>query len=275
MTARARGKPRRRRGRPVTGSGNRQPAPSTVWLYGRHAVRAALQNPERNIRRVLVAREAGSGLADSLARILRRRGSGRAPEQRARDELDRLVGAGAAHQGVAIEADRLPEPDLEQLCQAAGPGTVAVGLDRVTDPQNIGAILRSAAAFDVAFLLMPDRHAPGETAALAKAASGALETVPVVRARRFAHTLGMLGTAGFVRLGLEPGGGDSLASARARIDAGCPLAIVLGAEGGGLRPRTRANCDALVSIPMRNDLGSLNVSAAAAVALYEVRRGGT
>lgn len=274
MTARARGKPRRHRGRPVTGSGSRHPAPSTVWLYGRHAVRAALQNPERNIRRVLVAREAGSGLAESLARTLRRRGSARAPEHRARDELDRLVGAGAAHQGVALEADRLPEPDLQQLCRSAGPGTIAVGLDRVTDPQNVGAILRSAAAFDVAFLLVPDRHAPGETAALAKAASGALETVPVVRARRFAHTLGMLGDAGFVRLGLEPGAGDSLVSAMARVDAGCPIAIVLGAEGSGLRPRTRANCDFLVSIPVRDDQGSLNVSAAAAVALYEIRRPG-
>ena len=274
MTTRTRGKPRRNRRRPVTGSGSRHTVPPTVWLYGRHAVRAALQNPERNIRRLLVAREAGPGLAEALARILRRRGTARVPEHCARDDLDRLVGAGATHQGVALEADRLPEPDLQQLCQAAGPGTVAVGLDRVTDPQNIGAILRSAAAFEVAFLLMPDRHAPGETAALAKAASGALETVPVVRARRFAHTLGMLGGAGFVRLGLEPGASDSLASAMARVEAGCPIAIVLGAEGSGLRPRTRANCDSLVSIPMRNDQGSLNVSAAAAVALYEVRRRG-
>ena len=268
----ARGRPRRDRRRPVTGPGRRPPA--AVWLYGRHAVRAALQNPERRVRRVLVAREAGAGLADSLARLLRRRGSAEVPELRARDDLDRLVGTGAAHQGVAAEADRLPEPDLRQLCRAAGPGTVAVALDRVTDPQNVGAILRSAAAFGAAFLLVPERHAPGETAALAKAASGALETVPVVRARRFAHTLGLLGDAGFVRLGLAPGAGDPLASAVARAAAGRPVAIVLGAEGSGLRPRTRANCDALVSIPMRDELGSLNVSAAAAVALYEVRRRG-
>lgn len=272
MTARARGKPRPNRRRPETGSGSRDAAPPAVWLYGRHTVRAALQNPARNLRRVVVAREAGPSLAEMLARILRKRGSALVPEHRARDDLVRLVGAGTTHQGVALEVDRLPEPDLQQLCQAAGPGTVVIGLDRVTDPQNIGAVLRSAAAFEAAFLLLPDRHAPGETAALAKAASGALETVPVVRARRFAHTLGMLGADGFVRLGLEPGAGDSLASAVARADTGCPVAIVLGAEGSGLRPSTRANCDSLVSIPMRNDQGSLNVSAAAAIALYEVRR---
>ena len=272
MTTRPRGS--RRRSRPGDGPRSlRTPSP-TIWLYGRHTVRAALQNPERRIHRVLVAQEAGRSLAESLARLLRRRASAPVPEARARQDIDRLVGAGATHQGVAIEVDRLPEPNLERLCRAAGPGTVAVCLDRVSDPQNVGAILRSAAAFGAAFLAMPERHAPGETASLAKAASGALEIVPVVRARRFAHALGILRASGFACLGLEPASPDSLAAAVARMNADKPIALVLGAEGSGLRPGTRANCDSLVSIPIRGDQGSLNVSAASAVALYELRRRG-
>ncbi len=244
----------------------------TLWLYGRHAVRAAVQNPRRRIRRLLVASEAGQALAASFGRLLKKAGSGLAIETVARDAIDHIVGGSTSHQGVALATEPLPGADLDALCRKAAEGTLAVGLDRVTDPQNVGAVLRSAAAFGAAFLVMPKRHSPGETAALAKAASGALETVPIVRAPNLRRAIGLMQGADFVCLGLDPKAPLEVAAAVAKVERRRPIALVFGAEGAGLREQTRAACDFLVSIPIRAEAGSLNVSAASAIALHEVRR---
>ena len=273
MSSRARGHPRSNRGRPANRSRKSQPrSPATVWLCGRHAVRAALQNPDRCIRRVLVAREAGDGLARACAHLLRKRGAALSPEDCARQTIDQLFVAGTVHQGLALETELLPSANLTRLCGEAGSGSIAVCLDRVTDPQNVGAVLRSAGAFGAAFLVLPERHAPGETAALAKAASGALETVPVVRARNLSQALRAMRESGFVCLGLDPTGPEPLVAAIGRIGGRRPVALVLGAEGRGLGPGTRTHCDALVSIAIVAAQGSLNVAATSAIALYEAGR---
>ncbi|MDE8343618.1 MAG: RNA methyltransferase, partial [Acidocella sp.] len=175
------------------------------------------------------------------------------------------LGREAVHQGVAVLADPLASPPLAQLLERPGPVLV---LDQVTDPRNVGAILRAAAAFGVAGLIMQDRHAPEESGALAKAASGALETVPVIRAVNIVRTLVALKAAGLWVVGLDAGGrvlrGENFAQRR--------LGLVLGAEGDGLRRLTRESCDEIVGLAMPGSMESLNVSAAAAIALYEVTR---
>lgn len=253
---------------PRRGGGPREP----VWLYGRHAVEAALANPARRIRRLLVAREAGEALAGRLARALRAHGARLRPERPARDEIGRRFGQGAVHQGIALEADPLPPARLDDACREASRGALAVCLDQVTDPQNVGAILRAAAAFGASFLVMPARNAPGETAALAKAASGGLERIPVVRAANLGAALDRMREAGFFRIGLDPEAGPALRDARERHRGRFAHALVLGAEGRGLRPGTRNRCDDLCRIPMRAGQGSINVAASCAVALYEFAR---
>jgi 23S rRNA (guanosine2251-2'-O)-methyltransferase len=171
-----------------------------------------------------------------------------------------------AHQGVALLADVLAPPSLAAVLERSGPIVV---LDQVSDPRNVGAILRSAAAFGAAAVVTQDRNAPEETGALAKAASGALETVPLLRAVNVARTLIALKAAGCWVVGLDAAGGvplagPSLASRR--------VALVLGAEGDGLRRLTRETCDELARLDMPGPMESLNVAAAAAVALYEIRR---
>ncbi len=232
-----------------------------VWLYGQHAVAAALANPSRRLRRLLVTEDAEQTLAQ------RQSPPWPLPAEKVdRGRLDHLLGRDIAHQGVALLADPLAPPLLKQALERPGPLVV---LDQVTDPRNVGAILRSAAAFGVAAVVTQDRNAPEETGALAKAASGALETIPLLRAVNIARTLIALKAAGCWVVGLDAGSkaalsGPGLAERR--------VALVLGAEGEGLRRLTRETCDEVAGLTMKGGMDSLNVSAAAAVALYELMR---
>ncbi|HEV2593881.1 MAG TPA: 23S rRNA (guanosine(2251)-2'-O)-methyltransferase RlmB [Sphingomicrobium sp.] len=227
-------------------------------LWGKHAVAAALDNPHRRVVRAWATREAAgimqfpSGVGVTLAEP---------------PDLGRLVPHDAPHQGVVIEVEPLEEIWLGDLLSSTPDIAVLLVLDQVTDPHNVGAILRSAAAFGAIGIVTQDRHSPPESGALAKAASGALERVPWARVVNLARSLEEIGEAGFWRIGLT---GDAETQLK---DALGPrrVALVLGAEGAGLRPNTRDHCDALARLPISDDIESLNVSNAAAVALYAAR----
>lgn len=257
----------RRPAHPGGGGGGGRPGIETprgaVWLHGQHAVAAALANPARRLRRLLATEEAESALRDRL--------SGHWPLQAERTErarLDHLLGRDTVHQGIALLADPLATPTLAQALERPGPVLV---LDQVTDPRNVGAILRSAAAFGCAAVIVQDRNAPEETGALAKAASGALEIVPLLRAVNIARTLIALKAANVWTVGLDAAAPAALSGA---AFAGRRVALVLGAEGEGLRRLTRETCDELAKLAMPGTMESLNVSAAATVALYELVRAG-
>jgi 23S rRNA (guanosine2251-2'-O)-methyltransferase len=235
---------------PVQGSGA---GGNRLWLYGDHAVRAALANPNRTRHRLVVAGEAPGSLPADVT-----------PEKMGRSEIEALLPRGAVHQGIALHVSRLPRRDLEALQAPAGRRAVAVMLDQVTDPQNVGAVLRSAAAFAAAGVIVQDRHAPEETGALAKAASGALETVPLIRTSNLARALDELKESGWWAVGLDQDGTTSLET----IDHE-RVVLVLGAEGSGMRRLVREHCDLVAAIPMQKSaIASLNVSNAAAIALY-------
>jgi 23S rRNA (guanosine2251-2'-O)-methyltransferase len=232
----------------------------TVWLYGQHAVAAALTNPARRLRRLMLTEEGEAALAQRQPPPWPLQ-----PERVERGRIDQLLGRDIAHQGAALLADPLASPSLQHALDRAGPILV---LDQVTDPRNVGAILRAAASFGAAAVITQDRNAPEETGALAKAASGALETMPLLRAVNIARTLIALKAANIWVVGLDAGGGTLAGSAF----AGRRVALVLGAEGTGLRRLTRETCDEIAGFAMQGAVGSLNVSAAAAVALYELTR---
>jgi 23S rRNA (guanosine2251-2'-O)-methyltransferase len=235
----------------------------TLWLYGIHAAAAALGNPNRRLRRLVLTLEAEAALAQRLPQPWPL-----TPERVERDRIDHLLGRDAVHQGVALLADPLSPPALHTVLEASGPVVV---LDQVSDPRNVGAILRSAAAFGAAAVITQDRNAPEESGALAKAASGALETVPLLRAVNIARTLIALKAANVWCLGLDAGAPLRLAGS---AFAGRRVALVVGAEGDGLRRLTRETCDELAKLAMPGDMESLNVSAATAIALYELGRAG-
>ena len=224
-------------------------------FWGRHAVAAALANGERNIVRIWATREAAAAL--EIDRSIPVTFADVA-------DLGRLVPHDAPHQGLVAEVERLPDILLADLLDEAADRRPLLVLDHVTDPHNVGAILRSAAAFDALGLVTQDRHAPPESGALAKAASGALETVPWARVVNLARALDEMAEAGFWRIGLT--GEAELALAEALGPK--RVALVLGAEGEGLRQNTEAHCDALARLPISGRIESLNVSNAAAVALY-------
>ncbi len=232
----------------------------SVWLHGLHPVAAALANPARRLKRLALTEEAEANLAARLPQPWPL-----APERIERARLDALLGRDTVHQGAALLADLLPPPALSAVL--ARPGPILV-LDQVTDPRNIGATLRSAAAFAAAAVVLQDRNAPEETGVMAKAASGALETVPLLRAVNLARTLVALKAAGLWIIGLDAAApvleGRALAERR--------IALVLGAEGDGMRRLTRETCDELCGLAMPGVMESLNVSAAATVALYELAR---
>jgi 23S rRNA (guanosine2251-2'-O)-methyltransferase len=186
-------------------------------------------------------------------------------------EIERLLPRGAVHQGVALLADPLPGLDLEEAAAPSGESALVVVLDRVTDPHNVGAIVRSAAAFGALAVVLTDRHAPAATGTLAKAASGAIEHVPIVRVPNLARALRQLGDLGYWRIGLDAGAALTLAAA---VKGQRRIALVLGAEGGGMRRLTGELCDAHARLPIGQAVESLNVSNAAAVALYECVRQG-
>jgi 23S rRNA (guanosine2251-2'-O)-methyltransferase len=249
-------RPARREGRRGTGSANG----GGVWLYGLHAVTAALGNPARHVRRLAATREGAAKLS--------RLAPAAAPDILDRQSLDRLLPPGAVHQGIALSADPLVQPDLEEIIARAAETATLVVLDQVTDPHNIGAVLRSAAAFGALAVLQTERGAPAATGIVAKSASGALEAVPLVAATNLARALERLKQESFWCVGLDGGAEQTLADAA----PGGRIALVLGAEGKGLRRLTREHCDLLVRLPTRPPFTSLNVSNAAAVALYELAR---
>lgn len=246
---------------------SKNPAWGGGWIYGRHAVIAALANPERQCRDLLLT----PGLAADLLQgpHALKLPDGLSPSTVPREEIDKLLARGTVHQGIALQADALPDPGIDAACQPAASGrSVVVVLDQVTDPRNVGAILRSAAAFHALAVITTDRHAPQPAGALAKAASGALEHVPYVRVSNLSRALDRLAVLGYWRLGLDGRAGQTLPEA----DSTGHVALVFGAEGGGLRHLTAQKCDFLVRLPMSERVESLNVSNAAAVALYELSR---
>ncbi len=234
------------------------------WLYGTHAVLAAIANPRRRCHRLLVTAQARHHLEGRPA------GATPAAQECERRDIERVLPAGAVHQGLATLADPLPEVAIEDVLDAVAgrPDSVVVILDQATDPQNIGAVLRSAAAFGAEAVVMPTRHAPETTAVLAKAASGALETVPLVRVTNLSRAMAQLKDAGLWCVGFDAGAAATLAEA----GLSGRLALVMGAEGTGLRRLTRESCDLLVRVPLTPAVESLNLSVAAAIALYEVAR---
>ncbi|RYY46631.1 MAG: 23S rRNA (guanosine(2251)-2'-O)-methyltransferase RlmB [Sphingomonadales bacterium] len=243
---------RPRRGhRPQTGSNSNRPR-----FWGRHAVTAALANPERRVRKIWGTREALGAL--DLPPVLPITYADVA-------DLARMVPTDAPHQGIVIEVDPLEEIWLGDLLeQGANDRRPLLVLDHVTDPHNVGAILRSAAAFDALGIVTQDRHAPPESGSLARAASGALELVPWTRVVNLARALDEIGEAGFWRIGLAGEANGTLSE----VMGDTRPALVLGAEGEGMRHNTAAHCDELARLPISPRVESLNVSNAAAIALY-------
>jgi 23S rRNA (guanosine2251-2'-O)-methyltransferase len=239
------------------------------WLFGVHPVEAALRNPRRRLHRLLLTAEAASRHV-ALTRLAQARAPAPRLETIDRELLGRRLPAGAVHQGLALLAEPLPAIDLYELCDdlADAPQAALIVLDQVTDPHNVGAILRSAAAFGARAVICTERHAAAETGVLAKAASGALEVVPLVGVANLARALATLKEAGVWCAGLAADATQTLAEAR----LSGRIAIVLGAEGSGLRRLTREHCDMLVRLPTQGPVAQLNVSNAAAVALYELAR---
>ncbi len=225
-----------------------------VILYGWHTVTMALANPRRRIRKLTLTENAARRLAEEgiETRLT--------PEIVRPQEIDRLLSPDAVHQGLLAEADPLPSPDIATLKQE---GMVLV-LDQITDPHNVGAILRSAAAFAVKAIVTTARHSPEATGVLAKAASGALELVPMVTVQNLARALTALNERGFQTVGLDSAGSADLSEIALRE----PLALVLGAEGKGLRQLTRETCSTVARLDMPGEIKSLNVSNAAVLARY-------
>ncbi len=235
-----------------------RPAPrardDVAILYGWHTVKAALDNPERRIRRLLATENAARRLAEEGTRLPLE------PEIVRPDAIVALAGHEAVHNGLYAEADPLPSPEIEDV---EGTGTVLV-FDQITDPHNVGAILRTAAGFEVSAVVTTARHSPEATGVLAKAASGALEYVPIVTVQNLARALTELKDRGYLVVGLDSTGDADLGEVAMRA----PLALVLGAEGKGLRQLTRATCDQVARLDLPGRIKSLNVSNAAALALY-------
>ena len=223
-------------------------------FWGRHAIEAALDNPNRVIKKISITREAlatleiPSDIAVVICDVA---------------DLGRVIPRDAPHQGMVADVDPLPDIWLGEILEQQSDRPLLL-LDQVTDPHNVGAILRSAAAFDAAAIITQDRHAPPESGVLAKSASGALEIVPWVRVVNLSRALDEIAEAGYWRIGLDGDAGDELESA---MGTG-KLALVMGAEGEGLRQNVYAHCDALARLPMSPRMESLNVSNAAAIALY-------
>lgn len=235
------------------------PTDGLVRLYGLHTVRAALDNPRRRIRNMLVTRNAAERLSITDIAALPFKAEMVEPK-----DIDRITGSDAVHQGVLIEAEPLKAKRLDAL----GDTKLVLVLDQVTDPHNVGAILRSAVAFGAGALITTARHSPQESGVLAKSASGALEHIDQIEVKNLADALGQLHEAGFQTIGLDSDGPAELE----QTFAGDKIALVLGAEGKGLRQKTRETVTSLARLDMPGAIRSLNVSNAAAVSLYAARK---
>ncbi len=249
---------RGRAGRMQGGRGSGRATQGHVRLWGRHAVEAALKNPDRVHRKLWATHEGVASLDGELPPDFPLELAG-APD------LDRLVARDAPHQGLVLECEALEDIHLSDVLDG-DPARPVVVLDQVTDPHNVGAIMRSAAAFDAAAIVTQDRHAPPEGGVLAKSASGALESLPWIRVVNLARALEDMAEAGYWRIGMDGEAEEDFASA---LPAG-PVAIVLGAEGEGMRHNIIQHCDNIARLPISSAMESLNVSNAAAIALYAV-----
>lgn len=232
------------------------------WLYGAHPVHEALKNPKRTLHRLIATSKAAEALPTDAKDRVR-------PELATSDEVSTMLPEGAVHQGLALHTAPLPELGLEDILSPFEESDAAplLILDQVSDPHNVGAIIRSAAAFGAAAVIVQDRHAPQITGTLAKSASGAVEHIPVIRVTNLARALEAVADAGYFRIGLAGEADQELG----KVTLGGKTAIVLGAEGPGLRRLTREKCDLLVKLPTHEPISSLNVSNAAAVALFAVQ----
>jgi 23S rRNA (guanosine2251-2'-O)-methyltransferase len=251
-------KPRSQRSRDRGHDRWRERQSDAVILYGWHTVTAALANPARKIRKLLAT--------ENAVRRLREDGIALPPtlEMVRPDVIAAQLTPDAVHQGLLAEADPLPSPEIEDL----GASAIVLVLDQITDPHNFGAILRTAAAFAVGAVITTARHSPQSGGVLAKSASGALEYVPIVHVQNLARALAALKERGFLLVGLDSEAAEEFADLELRA----PLALVLGAEGKGLRQGTRAGCDRLARLDLPGAIKSLNVSNAAALALYIASR---
>jgi 23S rRNA (guanosine2251-2'-O)-methyltransferase len=234
-----------------------QPPEDVAVLFGWHTVTAALHNPARRLRKLLTTENAARRLAEEKVPV------SLGPEIVRPDAIAARLPPDAVHQGIYAETDPLPSPPIEEL---ATDGVVLV-LDQITDPHNVGAIFRSAAAFAATAIVTTARHSPEATGVLAKSASGALEHLPLITVQNLARTLAALKARGFLVIGLDSSGEDDLDGLALRR----PLALVLGAEGKGLRQLTKETCDHVARLDLPGAIQSLNVSNAAAVALYIAR----
>jgi len=268
----ARGSSRRRRRSPPSADAADKRAGAVRWVYGRHAVAAALANPERRWHQLAVlAGQEQEARALVAAAAAVRGGDGEPIRILDRGGFTALLPEDAVHQGLALTVEPLAEPDLEDVLRHAATASgrsVIVLLDQVSDPQNVGAVLRSAAAFGALAVVLTVQGAPPVAGALAKAASGALESVPLVRVVNLSRALDRLKDAGFWICGLDETAPRTLAA----LDLGERVALVLGSEGGGMRRLVREHCDHLARLPTRAQQSTINVSNAAAVALYELVR---
>jgi 23S rRNA (guanosine2251-2'-O)-methyltransferase len=231
----------------------------SLYIYGHHAVRAALENPQRKINKLFLTANGAQELAETLARLNVR------PEIKKPQELAALLPPDAVHQGMVLDCAPLREPDLADV---AASGKPLIVLDQVSDPRNVGAILRAAAVFGAGGIILPRRNSPPPAGTLAKTASGALEVVPLVSVTNLARALETLHKAGYMSVGLDERGAMLIGD----VPRDRPLAIVMGAEGPGLRRLTRETCDMLARLPVADDAGfaTLNVATATAVTLYSV-----
>ncbi len=241
--------------------GKRLEARETVWLFGLHAVRDALLNPAREKLRLVLTKNALDRLQHAVTQ------SGMEPEISDPRHLSVPISEDSVHQGAALEARPLSWGKLADVCISGEGAPLVVCLDRVTDPHNVGAVLRSAEVFGARAVIAPRHHSAPETGALAKSASGALERQPYLRVNNLSETMVELREMGFRLIGLDGDGtvtvGEAVAGAGSRA-----IALILGAEGPGLREKTRETCDVVARIPFQGQFGSLNVSNAAAIALY-------
>lgn len=243
----------------------RRAAAETLWLFGLHAVRDGLGNPARVRRRLVVTKNAADRLAEAIS------ASGMVPEVADPRRFPVPLDPQSVHQGAALEVEPLAWGSVSEVCAPRGAAPRVLLLDRVTDPHNVGAVLRSAEVFGARAVIAPQRHSAPETGALAKAASGALERQPYLRVPNLAAAIEALKAMGYAVVGLDGAAEPTLAAAVGGF-ADRPLALALGAEGPGLRELTAKLCDRLARIPAHGGFASLNVSNAAAVALYEAAR---
>ncbi len=240
-------------------------AAETVWLFGIHAVRDALMNPAREKLRLILTKNALDKLEGAVA------AAGIEPEIQDPRKFNVPIDPQSVHQGAALEVKPLNWGDMSELCAPRGDAPLVLLLDRVTDPHNVGAILRSAEVFGARAVIAPHRHSAPETGALAKTASGALERQPYLRVRNLSKAMIGLRELGYFIIGLDGEADMTLEAALATAHA-APIALALGAEGPGLRELTRETCDVLAKIPFAGSFGSLNVSNAAAISLYAASR---